>query len=178
MSWSNRVYRSIEDDVLRSSITTGHEPYTQTKSILSILLHLTSRLMALSRANVYNKCFLVISSAKEKNENRRIIKTINEQNKKKFKTSIRFVVWIVVNEMTEKRDWIKSLIDLLLKLVRFKNFRNLSNKLDRKLIMYKIVQSVWNLRHNLQLANNNAIIIFDLTFSRRSRNKFITTNFR
>lgn len=56
VSWSNRVYRSIEGDVLRSSITTGHEtnpsfhssPFNLTRT--SNGDHL---LVLLSRVNIY-----------------------------------------------------------------------------------------------------------------------------
>lgn len=56
VSWSNRVYRSIEGDVLRSSITIGHET---NPSFHSSPLNLTRTsngdhlLVLLSRANIY-----------------------------------------------------------------------------------------------------------------------------
>lgn len=67
VSWSNRVYRSIEGDVLRSSITTGHEtnPFHSSPVNLSYEQWRPS-----SRGPFWANIYEYFSLAKEKNENR------------------------------------------------------------------------------------------------------------
>lgn len=72
VSWSNRVYRSIEGDVLRSSITTGHET---NPSFHSSPLNLTRTETTVSYSFLeptFMEYFgtIIPSIEKEKNENR------------------------------------------------------------------------------------------------------------
>lgn len=78
VSWSNRVYRSIEDDVLRSSITTGHEtnPFHSSPHNLSYEQWRPSSRGPLW-ANIY-KYFVIVSLAKGEKWKSKLRSTIIE----------------------------------------------------------------------------------------------------
>lgn len=100
VSWSNRVYRSIEGDVLRSSITTGHET---NPSFHSSPLNLTRTETTVSYSFLeptFMEYFgtIIPSAEKEKNENRNYKSYDQRYADRNKKSWIRFVGSSQMNE--------------------------------------------------------------------------------
>lgn len=126
VSWSNRVYRSIEGDVLRSSITTGHETNPSFHSSPFNLTRTSNgdhRCLAISFSSQHLWNISGRSSLRQKRRKMKIeiIKvTINDT-----RIEIKKVEFVLL----DRRKWMKRSISQKNRIQ--KNFRNLSNKLKQ-----------------------------------------------